>query len=140
MKKLVTILFICLAVLTSGYTGYKHKKFKCGIIFNEQPFTKETANDYSKKFSRGQRIYWLFMSKKAIKAQFIKVQVVSATHKTGFATISGIVYTHDYRINKDSPHYFTDYLVIHSPGHYYMQIFDHNQLYKPLTIADFYVR
>lgn len=138
MKKIAIILLLAISVLSSGYMV--PKKFKHGIIFNDVPFTKETANNYSKRFQRGQRIYWLFMSNKAIKAKFIKVQIISASHKTGFATISGIVYTHDYKIDKNSPHYFTDYVVLHSPGHYYMQIFDHSQLFKPITIADFYVK
>lgn len=140
MKKVLIIFFLCVSVITSGYLTPKEKKFKAGIIFNSEPFTRETAGNYSKRFERGQRIYWLFMSKKDIKAQYIKVQVISATHKTGFATISGIAYTHDYKIDKDSPHYFTDYFVIHSAGHYYMQIFDRNMLFKPITIADFYVK
>lgn len=114
--------------------------FHHGIIFNNVPFTPETAANYTKSFERGEKIYWLFMSKKPIKAEFIGVQVVSANHKTGFTTVSGIVYSHDYRINKDSPHYYTDYLVLHSPGHYYMQIFDKNKPFKPITLADFYVR
>lgn len=116
------------------------KHFHCGIIFNDVPFTRETIADYKTHFNKSDRIYWLFMSKKPIKADFIGVQVVNATHKSGFTTLSGITYTHDYRINKDNPHYFTDYLVIHTPGHYYMQIFDKNNLFKPLTIADFWVK
>lgn len=114
--------------------------FHTGIIFNKVPFTPETAGNYTRSFERGEKIYWLFMSKKPIKAEFIGVQVVSGTHKTGLTTISGIVYTHDYRINKDNPHYYTDYFVLHSPGHYYMQIFDKNKRFKPLVIADFFVR
>jgi len=116
------------------------KNFHTGIIFNNVPFTPETAQNYTKNFQRGEKIYWLFMSKKPIKAKYIGIQVVSTNHKTGWATVSGIVYSHDYRINKDSPHYYTDYFVIHSPGHYYMQIFDKNKLVKPITIADFYVK
>ena len=116
------------------------KHFHTGIIFNNVPFTPETAQNYTRNFQRGEKIYWLFMSKKPIKAKYIGIQVVSTNHKTGWATVSGIVYSHDYRINKDSPHYYTDYFVIHSPGHYYMQIFDKNKLVKPITIADFYVK
>ena len=116
------------------------RHFHQGVIFNNVPFTQETAGNYTRTFNRGEKIYWLFMSKKPIKAQFIEVQVVSAVHKTGLTTISGIVYTHDYRIDKDNPHYYTDYFVIHTPGHYYMQVFDRNKLHKPLTIADFSVK
>lgn len=116
------------------------KHFHYGIIFNDVPFTRESVANYKTSFQKGEKIYWLFMSKKPIKAEFIELQVVSATHKSGFTTLTGIVYSHDYRINKDNPHYYTDYVVIHSPGHYYMQIFDKNKLVKPLTIADFFVK
>lgn len=115
-------------------------KFHHGIIFNDVPFTVETIGNYKTSFQKGEKIYWLFMSKKPIKAQYIEVQVLSANHKTGFTTISGIAYTHDYRINKDCPHYYTDYFVFHTPGHYYVQIFDKNKLAKPYTVADFYVK
>lgn len=114
--------------------------FRYGIIFNNVPFTPETAGNYTTTFERGEKIYWLFMSKKPIKAEYISIQVIGATHKSGFTTLTGIVYSHDYRINKDNPHYYTDYFVIHSPGHYYMQIFDKNKPHKALTIADFAVK
>ena len=139
MKKLLTVFFVVLSIIHLSAFAWE-KRFRRGIIFNNVPFTKETAESYTRTFQRGERIYWLFMSKKPIDAQFIGVQVVSATHKGNGATISGIVYTHDYRINRDNPYYFTDYFVIHSPGHYYMQIFDKNYLVNPLVVADFFVK
>ncbi len=114
--------------------------FHSGIIFNNVPFTVETAGNYTTTFARGEKIYWLFMSKKPIKAQYIKVQIVSGSHKSGFTTLSGIAYTHEYKIDKDSPYYYTDYVVMHTPGHYYMEIFDLNMLHKPITVADFFVK
>lgn len=137
MKKILALLF-CVALLTSAYGT--PKKFKTGVILNNVPFTRETAGNHSKRFQRGEKVYWLFMSKKPIKARFIKIQIVNVNHKTGIATVGNIVYTHEYKIDKNTPHYFTDYVVMHTPGHYYMQIFDMNQLYKPLVIADFFVR
>ncbi len=116
------------------------RHFHYGIIFNDVPFNPATVENYKTTFKRSEPIYWLFMAKKPIKADFIEIQVISATHKTGYLTVTGIVYSHDYRIDKDNPHFYTDYFVIHSPGHYYMQIFDKNQLLKPLVAADFYVR
>ena len=139
MKRALILIFIFVFFNSSAYAFFKDH-FSRGIIFNDVPFTAETAGNYKYSFLKGERIYWLFMSKKPIKAQFIGVQVVSANHKSGFTTISGVVYSHDYRINRDSPYYFTDYFVIHSPGHYYMQIFDKNNLLRPMTKADFYVR
>ena len=116
------------------------RHFTYGIIFNDVPFTRETVGNYSTTFHRGEKIYWLLMAKKPIKAEYIGIQVLSASHKSGFTTITGIAYSHDYRINKDNPHYYTDYFVIHAPGHDYMQIFDKNKLKKPLTVANFYVK
>ena len=137
MKKIILLLLL-ITVFTSGFTI--PKKFKYGIIFIKVPFTRETAGSYTRSFAKGERIYWLFMSNKPIKANFIKVQVVSATDKGPWNTLSGIVYTNEYRINKDSPHFFTDYVVMHTGGHYYMEIFDKNMLHKPLVVADFYVK
>lgn len=139
MKKFVILTIIALLFIELPVFA-RERRFTRGIIFNNVPFTPETAGNFTRNFNRGERIYWLYMSKKPIKAQFIEVQVVSTIHKIGWITTSGITYTHDYRINRDNPHYFTDYFVIHSPGHYYMQVFDKNNLLKPLTYADFYVR
>lgn len=137
MKKFL-LLSLIIFIFT---TGFKFPyPFRCGIIFNKVPFTRETAETYTRVFNRGERIYWLFMSKRPIKAQFIKVQIFQVNDRGPWNTITGIVYTHDYRINIDSPHFFTDYVVLHSPGHYYMEIFDHNNLFRPMTTADFYVR
>ncbi len=133
------MLAIILAIL--GTLSFSEtRSFSCGVIFNDVPFTEQTAADYKRSFHTGDKIYWLFMSKKPIKAQYIGIQVVAGSHKGGWATIAGVAYSHDYRINKDNPHYYTDYFVLHSPGHYYMQVFDKNKLLKPLTIADFYVK
>lgn len=137
--RLLILLSLVVTFFSADAQAFEHK-FKRGLIFNNVPFTRETAGNHTNRFKPGERIYWLYMSRKPIKASFIGIQVVSASHKTGWLTVSGIVYTHDYRINKDNPYYFTDYLVIHSPGHYYMQVFDKNKLHTPLTVADFFVK
>ena len=139
MKKLFALLIIGFISIQLPSFAFQ-RPFRQGIIFNNVPFSPETAGNYTRSFNRGERIYWLFMSKKPIKAQYIGIQVVSASHKGNWATITGVAYSHDYKINKDSPHYYTDYFVIHTPGHYYMQIFDKNKLIHPLTVADFFVR
>ena len=115
-------------------------KFHHGIIFNDVPFTVETIGNYKTSFQKGEKIYWLFMSKKPIKAQYIEVQVLSANHKTGFTTISGIAYTHDYRINKDCPHYYTDYFVFYETGAYEMRAYSKDEPTKLLTTNYFYIK
>ena len=138
--KVTILLFLAFTIIfTSGYK-LKERKFTRGVIFNDVPFSPATAGNYKKSFLRGEPIYWLFMSKKKIEASFLGIQVVSAAHKSGFMTITGIVYSHDYRVNRDNPFYYTDYFVIHSPGHYYLQVFDKNQRIKPLAVGDFYVK
>ncbi len=136
MKKLIVLFLVFILAMPC----YATKRFKYGIVFNKNPFTPYNSADLSRVFAPQQRIYWLFMSKHNIKTEFIKVQIVTGTDKGPYQTFSGIVYTHEYKINKDSPHFFTDYVVLHSKGHYYMEIFDKNNLHKPLAVADFYVR
>ncbi|MGN1125178.1 MAG: hypothetical protein ACI4SM_03230 [Candidatus Gastranaerophilaceae bacterium] len=133
---LVLIFLISLAVPARAF----EIPFTKGIIFNSEPFTRESVGNYGRYFPRGDRIYWLFMSKRPIKANYIKIQIVKVTDKGPWNTVSDVVYTHDYKILKDSPYYFTDYFVLHSGGHYYMEIFDRSKLQRPMVVADFYVK
>ncbi|MBQ3311485.1 hypothetical protein IJG72_05345 [bacterium] len=138
MKKLI-LFFLIISLLASGFTHTK--KFKYGIIFNDEPFTLENAQTYKRSFKRNERIYWLFMSKKSLtKVPYIKIQVAQTNSKGPIRAITGISYTHEYRTNPNTPHYFTDYVVMHSAGHYYMEVFDKNNLLRPLVVADFFVK
>ena len=70
IKKII-IFFVFLSFITSGYIF--ERKFKAGIIFNREPFNKATIDKYQLEFYPNERIYWLLMSKKPLKAKFIKV-------------------------------------------------------------------
>lgn len=135
-KNIIFLIFI--SFLTSSYIF--EPKFKAGIIFNREPFNKATIDNYDVEFYPHERIYWLLMSKKPLKAKFIKLQILSSNNKSGFTTFEGVAYTHIYRLNSDSPYYFTDYFVMQNKGHYYVQIFDLNDMQRPITRADFWIK
>lgn len=137
IKKII-IFFVFLSFITSGYIF--EPKFKAGIIFSREPFNKATIDNYRVDFYPHERIYWLLMSKKPLKAKFIKLQILNSNSKSGFTTFEGVAYTHIYRLNSDSPYYFTDYFVMQTKGHYYVQIFDLNDLQRPITRADFWIK
>ncbi len=133
MKRLLILFFIIISIFTSG--------FKYGILLNTVPFTRETAATYTRILKPNERIYWLFISKRPMKKiQFIKVQVFQVNDRGPWNTVTGIVYTHDYRLNIDSPYFYTDYFVLQHTGHFYMEVFDKNKLLKPLAVIDFYVK
>ncbi len=115
------------------------KKFKTGILFNTEAITVDNVMNSSKTFKKGERVYYLFISDKQIKAQFIRVQIIKASDKVPRNAFS-IVYANDFMINRDSLNYYHDYFVIHSSGHYFMQIFDKNNLIKPLARNDFVIK
>ena len=134
MKKLVFILFI-FVFFVSG-CGDKEKS---NIIFNAEPITKDTVMHPSRVFAEGQRIYYLFFTPKKMTSKFIRVQVfkVSDTvNRSGYT----IYWTNDYRVMKQNIYYYYNNFTIHQKGRYVMQIFDINNLGKPLAYNEFWVK
>jgi hypothetical protein len=107
------------------------------ILFNKEPITKETVLNTTKHFNKGERIYFLFISEKPIVAKQVRVQVMK--YGDDGAGPTDLVYAKDYKIHQDNYFYFTDYMVITIPGHYFMQIFARDWLSDPLVNNDFYV-
>ena len=126
------ILFLCL-----GLSGCKNDKAM--ILLNHRPITKETILDNSKVFVVGRRIYYILLLKKPLTSEFIRVQVLKKDEKTTVAGVK-IQYAEDFRLYKDQVYYYNDYVVIHEPGYYILQIFSKDKMDKPLAISDFYVR
>ena len=136
MKKYLTILIFL--VLSAGiFTGCGDKK-TAGILFNNEPITRENLKHASRSFEAGKRIYYLFYSPKKINAEFIRVQVgktVDTAPKGGY----NVVWSNDYRIMKQNVFYYYDNFTLYLPGRYVMQVFDVNNLSEPLAWNYFYV-
>lgn len=136
MKKYLTI-FIVLLLSTVTFTGCSEKK-TAGILFNNEPITRENLKHASRSFEAGKRIYYLFYSPKKIKAEFIRVQVgktVDNAPKGGY----NVVWSSDYRVMKQNVFYYYDNFTLYLPGRYVMQVFDVNNLSEPLAWNYFYV-
>lgn len=108
------------------------------ILFNKQPITAETLLHNSMEFDLNRRIYYIFITQKPIKSEYIKVQIIKKEEKTSVAGLK-LVYANDFKVYQDQVYYYTNYIVLHEAGHYYMQIFSMDNLEKPLARSDFYV-
>jgi len=132
-------LFFALILLLSLMFLGCNKKDDAVILFNQQPITKETILNNSKEFLVGRRIYYIILVKKPLKTEQIRVQILKKDQNTTVAGVK-IQYAEDFRLYKDQVYYYNDYVVLHEPGFYIMQIFSKDNMKKPLAISDFYVR
>lgn len=135
LKKLISLLLI----LLFGSLAAECKKNDPIILFNKNPITQETLLQNSREFVAGRRVYYIFITKKPIKCDYLRVQVLKREDKVGIGGYK-IQYANDYRVYKDERYYYTNYVVLHEVGHYYVQIFSIDNLDKPLARSDFYVR
>ena len=108
------------------------------ILFNTQPITADNALCDAKRFSSGQRVYYLFIAPKKMKNEFIRVQVFKMTDKAPWGG-NEVVRTKDYRLMKDERYYHTNYFTLYETGRYVMQIFAHDDFQHPLALNDFYI-
>ena len=134
--KLFTLLLIGFlsSILFSGYI--KQQAFVC---FNESPITKETVLYPVSEFQSGQKIYYLFFSKKALKNDYIRVQIFKTADNISRGGYE-MVRVKDYRLMKDEVYYQTDYFVIHQPGKYILQVYNPQNLNLPLAYGEFTVK
>lgn len=134
IKKILIVLILFLTCLTTGCN-----RLKTLVLFNNNPITKENISSCSTEFEAGKRIYYLFVTEKPLDAKFIRVEILKRDEKANFA-ITKLVYSNDFRLYKDQIYYYNDYIVMNSPGYYFMVIFSKNNLTRPLVKADFRVK
>ena len=115
------------------------KKPTTMILFNSKPITKETVLQNAIEFTKDRRIYYLFITEKELTTDIIRVELRKKDEKVEFWGVK-VVFANDYRVSKDQLYYYNDYIVLHEAGHYYMLIYDKNNLDKPLAVSDFYVK
>ena len=133
MKRILLTILVLLFVTTGCMMNRN-----AVIIFNDEPFTRDNFNQVKTNFRQGERIYYLFATKKDLSSPYIRIQVSTVVDKT--ATLFYKPYwSGDYRLMKDEVNYYSDYVVIHSRGKFLMQIFKMEDLHHPLAYAYFVV-
>lgn len=114
-------------------------KPKTAILFNNNPITKENILQNPTQFKVDKRFYYIFITEKQLESNIIRVKILKRDEKANYEPTK-IVYSNDFRLNKDQIFYYTDYIVMHESGYYYMLIYATNRLDKPLATADFQVK
>lgn len=134
MKKTLFIISLILCLCFSSC-----RKPHTIILFNHQPITKENFLNTSVNFYKDERIYYVFISEKPLKSDYIRVQIIKKDEKTEWWGTK-IAYANDFKVYKDQVYYYNDYIVLNEAGYYYMRIFAKNNLETPLVTASFFVR
>ena len=134
MRQILLIFLIFTIFFTSGF-----KNVKGIILFNNQPINKKNVLTNTKFFSSGNRIYYLFIAPKRMKNEYIRVQIFKMTDKAPWGGYE-VIRTKDFRLMKDERYYHSDYFVLYEKGKYIMQVFSTEDLQRPLSIGDFYIR
>lgn len=134
-KKIITLLFVMFFAISSTACSPP----KTMILFNNEPITKETILSNASQFTAGKKIYYLFITEKHLDTNIIRVRVLKKDGKVKMQPIV-LVYSNDFRMNKDQLFYYNDYIVINDAGDYCMVIYARDSLDKPLAVADFRVK
>src|SRR5574344_1998727 len=119
MKKLLS--FILILFLSLNLCACK-KKIRSLILFNNNHITKETLLKKSNEFKAGKRIYFIFMTKKPLPTETIRIKIFKRT-ASARNSVTGLVYCKEFKLKKDNIYYYTDYIVLHNAGDYCMMIY-----------------
>lgn len=135
VKFLGVLLFLVITnLLTCGW--FKQKAF---VYFNDRPITAETVLNPMYEFKQGERVYYLFFSKKKLENQYIRVQLFKIGDNIPQGAAS-MIRVKDYRLMNDEKFYHTNYFVLHQPGRYIVQIYDPQDVNIPLARGEFKVK
>lgn len=129
---LFLILILCIYLTACGKT-------KSMILFNKDPITRANFLDNSTQFTKGTRIYYLFITQKPIKTEYIRIRVFKREEKGDMTVSSKICYSNDFRLSKDQIYYYNDYIVMNEAGYYQMAVYLLDSLKSPFAVADFRV-
>jgi len=107
------------------------------LLFNHNPITKETITNYSREFQAGEKIYYIFVTKKPLVSDIIQVKIMKMDEKVNYAPTK-LAFADRYRLSKGQMNYYTDYVVFHEAGYYSMFIYS-DEIPHPLAIEPFRV-
>lgn len=128
------VLFTCVLFLFTACG-----KTKTIILFNKDPITRANFLDNATQFTKGTRIYYLFITQKPINTEFIRVRIFKREDKGEMTVSSKICYSNDFRLSKDQVYYYNDYIVMNETGSYQMAIYLLNSLKYPIAVSEFKV-
>ena len=130
----IVIIFLLINIFTCGW--FKQKAF---VYFNNKPITSETVLKPVYEFNSGERIYYLFFSKKRLENNYIRVQLFKISNDVPRGGME-MMRVKEYRLMKDEVYYHTNYFVLNQAGRYIVQVFDPENLSVPLAYGEFKVR
>lgn len=135
MKKFSKIFSLIIIILTSVFLCCACENKKPFVIFSSSEINQSTKP--IRLFHSGERIYYALISPKGFKDGVLKVQIFKQDDKREFW---GYSYYYNREVRAKNKNFYTDYVVIHNPGHYIMQAFNISDLHNPIILGDFVVQ
>ena len=134
MFKVILVAFLCLFLLT----GCVIEK-DAAILLSSEPIDPQNFNFLNKQpvFTVRQNIYYILLSKKPIRNEKLRLQVLKVELK---GPIYKIEPAYGIDINRgEQEHYVTDYFTLHKAGDYFIRIFSFDDLEYPIAETQFKV-
>ena len=132
-KALIVLIFVAFICASSLEVWAKPKAL---MVFDSQPLTDKTVPNPRPVFSTGQRIHYAILCKKGFKGDTIKVQLVQKSDTSEFFGYTPFM---NREVELNNPHFYIDHFVIHSKGHYIVQVFELKNLQTPIGYGEFWV-
>ena len=135
MKKFLVILFLFICFFECGF-GRRNRPI---IFYSTTPITKQDTQNITRILNKDQRIYFAIIVPKGLKKGVYRVQIVKKDEKSEFW---GYKYCrhYDYKIEEDNTPTITDYFVLNEKGLYFIQLFNLENINKPIALGDFWVK
>lgn len=132
-RKLLCVFIIC--VIGVCLTACDNK-LKGIIIFNRNPITKDNVLDNANEFPVGKKFYYIFMTEKPVESEIIRVRIYKRAGTPVSMPIT-LVYSNDFKLQKEQVYYYNDYMVFYQPGEYFMAIYERDDMRKPMARNSF---
>ena len=134
MKK---FLVICLIFTSIFLCGFKNKRPL--VLTSSMPITQENQQYLTKYFEINQKIYYAILFPRGLKKGVYRVQFFTKDDKSEFWGYKHSRH-YDFKVSEKDTKYLSDYLVMLQKGHYIVQVFNLDNVNKPIALGDFWVK
>ena len=108
-------------------------------MLSTMPIVQGNENYLTKYFEKNQKIYFLILFPKGMKKSIYRVQIFKKDDKSEFWGYKHM-HHYDFRIEEKGTKYITDYFFMLEKGHFVIQVFNLENVNKPVALGDFWVK
>ena len=76
------------------------------------------------------------MTEKPVESEIIRVRIYKKAGTPVSMPVT-LVYSNDFKLQKEQVYYYNDYMVFYQPGEYFMLIYERDDMRKPMARNSF---